>query len=92
MASDTSFIVGPAVAAIAAGWVKLPLNLVQGNEIAAVLKVTIRAVAVSRGRLHFNLVGVTVIAEGTFVAGGAEPVIGRGIEAVVLDESGCVTE
>ena len=86
MTRHTAFIICSAVAAIAAGRVKFAFNFVHGYEVAAMLHVTVRTVAVSCRRLHFNLIGMAVIAEGAFVTGGAETVIRRGIEAVIFDE------
>src|SRR6185369_6018571 len=92
MTSHAALVVASAVAAVAAGRVELSFNLVQGDEIAAVLELSVGAVAVFQGRLHFNLVGVAVIAEGTLVAGGTKPVVRRGVEAMILDEGRGVAE
>lgn len=83
---DATLVVGSAVAAVATGRVELSFNLVQGDEVAAMLHFTVRPVAVACGGLHFHLVGVAVVAEGAFVTGGAEPVIRCGVETVTLDE------
>lgn len=87
MARYAAFVIASAVAAVAASRVKFPFNLVHGHEIATVRHVAIRTVAVFYGRFNFDLVGVAVIAEGTFVTGGAEPVIRCSVETVVLDKS-----
>ena len=86
VAGNAAFVVGSAMAAVAAGRVKFAFDFVQGDVVATMLKVTVRAVAVAGGGFHFHLVGVAVVAEGAFVAGGAEPVVRGGVEAVVLDE------
>jgi hypothetical protein len=75
MAGNTAFVVGSAVAAIAAGGIKFAFNLVHGYEIATMLKFTIRAITVSGRWFHFYFIGVAVITEGAFMAGGAESVI-----------------
>jgi hypothetical protein len=60
---DAAFVVGSAVTAVATGRVKLSFNFVHGNEVAAMLEFPVWSVAITDGRLHFNLVGVAVIAE-----------------------------
>lgn len=92
MAGDAAFVISSAVAAVAAGRVEFAFDPVQGEEVAAMLEFPVGAIAIAGGRLHFNLVGVTVIAERAFVTGGTEPVIRRGVEAVILDERSCVAE
>lgn len=92
MTGDAAFVIGPAVAAVAAGRIKLPFNFVQGDEIAAMREIPVRTIAIAGGRLHFDLVGMAVVAEGAFVTGGAKPVIRCGIEAVILDEGRCMAE
>jgi len=87
VACHTTFVIASAVAAVATARVKFPFNFVQGYVVATVRHVAIRTVAVFYRRVHFDLVGVAVVAEGTFVTGGTEPVIRCGVEAVVLDKS-----
>ena len=92
MTGYAAFVVGSAVAAIAAGRVEFPFNFVQSDVVAAMLEVTVGTVAIAGGWFHFHLVGMAVVAEGAFMAGGAEPVVGGGVEAVVLDESRSMAE
>jgi hypothetical protein len=86
VARHAAFVIGSAVTAVAAGRIKFAFDLVQGHEVAAVRHLHVRAVAVFYGRLHFDLVGMAVGAEGGFVTRGAEPVIRRSVEAVILDK------
>jgi hypothetical protein len=81
-----AIVIGSTVAPIAACRVKPAFNFMQAHEIPSMLKFTIRTIAVAGRRFHFHLVGVAVVAERAFVTGGAEPVIGGGIETVVFDE------
>lgn len=92
MAGDATVVIGSAVAAVAAGRVKLPLNLMQGYEVASVLEFPVRPLAVAGGRFHLGLISVAVSAEGAFVTGCTEPVIRCGIESVVLDKRAGVAE
>jgi hypothetical protein len=86
MTRDTALVVCSAVAAVTTGWIEFSFDFVHGDEVAAMLEFPVGALPVAGGRLHFNLVGVAVVAERAFVAGGAESVIGRGVETVVFDE------
>lgn len=86
MASHAALVVGSAVATVAAGRVKFSFDLVHCHEVATVRHFTVRTVAVFNRRLHFNLIGVAVITEGALVTGGAETIIRRGIESMILDE------
>lgn len=69
MARYTAFIIGSAMTAVAAGRIKLPLNLVQCHKITTVLEFTVRAIAIDSRRLHLNFIGVAVIAERAFMTG-----------------------
>ena len=60
---DAAFVIGSAVTAVAAGRVKFSFDPVQGKEVAAVLEFPVRTIAIAGGRLHFDLVGVAVVAE-----------------------------
>jgi len=69
VAGDAAFIVGTSMAAIAAGRIEFALDLVQGHEVSTMRHVTVRPVAILDGRFHLDLIGVTVVAEGTLVTG-----------------------
>jgi len=69
MACYATFIIGSTMTAVAAGRIKLSLNLVHCNKITTVLEFTVRAIAIEGRRLHLNTVGVAVIAERAFMTG-----------------------
>ena len=92
MAGDTSFVVGSAVTAVAAGRVEFAFDLVQGHEVAAMRHFAVRTVTIFQGRLHFDLVGVAIAAERHFMACGAEAVVGGGIETVIFYKNRGVAE
>jgi hypothetical protein len=83
---DAFCIIGPAVAFVTAAGVYLAVDLVQGQIIPAVYKFAVRPVAELDGRLDLKLVGMAVVAEGTFMAGRAELSFACRIETVVFDE------
>lgn len=92
MAGHAALVVGTSMAAVAAIRVKLSLDLVHGNEIAAVLHLPVRSMAVFQRRLHFNFIGMAVGTEGALVTGGAETVVAGSIEAMVFYERRRVAE
>jgi len=63
VAGDAAFVVGTAMAAVAAGRIELAFDLVQRHEVSAVRHITIGTIAVFKRRLHLDLVGVAIIAE-----------------------------
>jgi hypothetical protein len=63
VASHASFVIGSAVAAVAAGRIKFPFDLVHRHEIPAMGHFTVGTVAVFNGGLHLDLAGVAVVAE-----------------------------
>lgn len=80
------------MAAVAAGRIKLALDLVQGHEIAAVRHLPVRPHAVPDGGFHLDLVGMAVVAERALVAVRAEAVVRGSIKAVVFNECRRVAE
>jgi len=64
VADDAPLVVGSAMAAVATGRVKLPFNLVQGQEISPVRHGPVRTVAVFDRGLYFRLIGMAVRAKG----------------------------
>ena len=70
MAGDAAFVVGTAMAPVAAGRIELAFNLVQRHEVPAMRHFTIGAIAIFNGWLHFNLVGMAIVTERAFMAGG----------------------
>jgi hypothetical protein len=63
MTGDTAAVVGSAVAAVATGRIKFALDFVQGDVVAPVRELAVRAIAIFAGRFQFSFVGVTVAAE-----------------------------
>ena len=87
MADGALFVVVPPMATVAAGWIELSLDLVQGHEIAAMRHFAFGAASVLVGGLRrIDLAGMAIPAEGTLVAGCAEAVVGAGIQTMVADE------
>jgi len=88
MASDALFVVGPAVATIAAYRVDLAVDHVQRQIITPMDQFAIRSVAELDWRFHFGLIGVAVIAERTGMTDGAQQTIPSGVKTVLSDELG----
>jgi hypothetical protein len=63
VAVDTAFVVGTAMASVAAGRIEFPFDLVHRHEVAAMGHLAVGTVAVLDGGLHLDLVGVAVVAE-----------------------------
>lgn len=63
VAGYAALVVGPAVAAVATGRVKLAFYLVKCHEIPAVRHLPVRTVTVNCGGLHLHLIGMAVSAE-----------------------------
>jgi len=84
----TAFVVGAAMTAIATGGIEFTFYLVHGHEVAAMLHLTVGTIAELCGWFNLDFVGMTVIAEGAFVAGTAESVIRGSIKAVTFDKNG----
>ena len=92
MADYAPLVVGSAVAAPATHGVKLAFYLVQSGEITTVRHLPVRPGAELNGRLHLDLIGVTIIAERAFVADGAVSAVGGCMEPMVLHEDRGVIE
>jgi hypothetical protein len=86
MADYALFVVGSAVTPVTAGRVNLAFYHVQREEISAMHQLPIGPVTMFNRRLDLYVIGMAVGAERTFMTGGAQPVVTRRIEAVVLDE------
>ena len=84
VAGHTAFIIGTAMTAIAAGRIELAFDLVHSHVITAVRHLTIGTIAILNRRLHLDLVGMAIVAERAFVAGGTEPLIGRSVKTMVF--------
>ena len=69
VAGEAAFVVGTAMASIAAGRIELAFDLVHGHVITAVRHITIGTIAIFNRRLHLDLVGMAIVAERAFVAG-----------------------
>src|ERR1700674_5844828 len=86
MANDALFVIGSAVTPVTASRVNLAVYLVQREVIAAMHQLPVRPVAMLDRRPDLHFICMAVGAERTFMAEGAQPVVTRRIEAVVLDE------
>ena len=69
MAGDAAFVICSAMTTVTAGRIEFSFNLVHRHEVAAMGHLTIRTVAVFKGGLHLDLIGMTVVTEGAFVTG-----------------------
>ena len=92
MAGPALLVVGPAVAAETAGRIGFGIDPVARQVIATVHEFPVGTLTVTDRGLYFRLPGMAFIAEGAFVAQGAEPFIPRRVKTVILDECARMVE